>query len=63
MNRVFPDNLGFSPLGMHMQLAEIKHGRIAMIAIIGFALQEHILKIEVVEETPFFFLPTWNLIN
>ena len=68
----FPGNLGFDPLELYpkdaddqrrMQLAEIKHGRVAMIAIAGFAIQEYILKVGVVDETPFFFSPIWNLIN
>ena len=62
----FPGNLGFDPLGVYpkdeagqqrMQLAEIKNGRLAMIAIFGFAIQEFVLKSGVVDETPFFFLP------
>ena len=45
----FPGDLGFDPLRLYpkdetdqfrMQLAEIKHGRLAMIAITGFAAQE-----------------------
>lgn len=40
-----------------MQLAEIKNGRLAMIAIFGFAVQEFISKQGVVDETPFFFYP------
>jgi hypothetical protein len=62
----FPGNLGFDPLGvypkeqegqMRMQLAEIKNGRLAMIAIFGFAIQEFISKSGVVDETPLFFYP------
>ena len=62
----FPGNLGFDPLGVYpkneadqknMQLAEIKNGRLAMIAIFGFAIQEFISKSGVIDETPFFFLP------
>mmetsp|Transcript_8157 Transcript_8157/g.9404 ORF Transcript_8157/g.9404 Transcript_8157/m.9404 type:complete len:338 (-) Transcript_8157:90-1103(-) len=62
----FPGNLGFDPLGMYpkekegqqrMQLAEIKNGRLAMIAIFGFAIQEFVSKSGVVDETPLFFLP------
>jgi len=62
----FPGNLGFDPLGLYpleeegrkrMQLAEIKHGRVAMMAVVGFAAQEACLKIGVVDETPFFFQP------
>ena len=68
----FPGNLGFDPLGLYpkdeddrrkMQLAEIKHGRVAMIAVVGFALQEFIFKVGVVDETPSFFFPLWNLMN
>ena len=40
-----------------MQLAEIKHGRLAMIAITAFAVQEYVSKVPVVKETPFFFKP------
>jgi hypothetical protein len=37
-----------------MQTKEIKHGRIAMMAIVGFAIQEALYGIPVVNETPFF---------
>merc|ERR1712232_568459 len=62
----FPGNLGFDPLGVYpqdeegqkrMQLAEIKNGRLAMIAITAFAFQEFVTKSGVVDETPFFFHP------
>eukprot|EP00978_Attheya_sp_CCMP212_P002286 scaffold4708_cov55-Attheya_sp.AAC.3 len=61
-----PGDLQFDPLGMYpedeegrkrMQLAEIKHGRLGMIAILGFTVQEAISKVGVVDETPFFFFP------
>lgn len=61
-----PGNLGFDPLGMfpedkegqkRMQLAEIKNGRLAMIAISAFAVQEFVSKVGVVNETPLFFRP------
>lgn len=38
-----------------MQLAEIKNGRLAMMAITGFAVQEFVYGSPVVEQTPFFF--------
>jgi len=40
-----------------MQTAEIKNGRLAMIAVFGFAIQEFVSKQGVVDETPFFFFP------
>jgi len=60
----FPGNLGFDPLGMYpkteegqqrMQLAEIKNGRLAMISILGFAIQEFVFKSGVIDQSPSFF--------
>jgi hypothetical protein len=57
---------GFDPLGllpkekvgqMEMMTKEIKHGRIAMLAVLGFVVQEAIYGQPVVAETPFFFQP------
>ena len=57
---------GFDPLGLYpsdeegqkrMQLAEIKHGRLSMIAVTAFAFQEYVSKVGVVDETPMFFHP------
>lgn len=66
-DRVYqPGDYGFDPLGLYpddlqgqqrMQLAEIKHGRLAMIAITAFAVQEYVSEIGVVDETPMFFHP------
>jgi len=62
----FPGNFGFDPLGVYpkdeegkkwMQLAEIKNGRLAMIAIFAFAVQEFVSKAGIIDETPFFFFP------
>jgi Chlorophyll A-B binding protein len=62
----FPGNLGFDPLGLYpkdeagqrrMQLAEIKNGRLAMVAITGFAVQEFVTKLGVIDQTPIFFQP------
>jgi hypothetical protein len=66
VNYAFPGDLGFDPLNLYpsdvggqrrMQLAEIKHGRIAMIAVLAFALQEYVGKEGVVDEAPLFFFP------
>merc|ERR1712127_90824 len=55
---------GFDPLGLMpedkegmkaMQTKEIKHGRIAMMAILGYVVQEALYRSPVTEETPFFF--------
>jgi len=60
----FPGNLGFDPLGLYpkteegqqrMQLAEIKNGRLAMISILGFAIQEFVFKSGVIDQSPSFF--------
>jgi len=56
---------GFDPLGFAsgigaigtLKTAEIKHGRAAMMAITGFAVQEFLWGSPVVQQTPFFFLP------
>ena len=61
-----PGDLGFDPFRLYpvdnegkkrMQLAEIKHGRLAMIAVLGYTIQEATLNQGVVDETPFFFEP------
>jgi hypothetical protein len=57
---------GFDPLGlypaekkgqMEMQTKELKNGRLAMMAILGFAVQEALFQSPVVAETPVFFQP------
>jgi Chlorophyll A-B binding protein len=62
----FPGNLGFDPLGLYpsetggrkrMELAEIKHGRTAMLTVAGYAAQEYVTGLGVVEETRLFFFP------
>jgi 3-phosphoglycerate kinase len=61
-----PGDLGFDPLGLlpdkemkvnrrRMFEQELTHGRTAMLAIVGFAIQEAITKVPVIYETPQFF--------
>jgi hypothetical protein len=63
-----PGDLGFDPLNLYpgdedpegrkrMELAEIKHCRLAMIAITAFSVQEFVTKVGIVDETPLFFKP------
>jgi hypothetical protein len=64
---------GFDPLGMYpkdneagkkrMQTAEIKNGRLAMIAVFAFAIQEAVTKIGIVDETPLFFFPIGEVLK
>lgn len=64
-----PGDYGFDPLGLYpndedgrrrMELAEIKHGRLGMIAITGYAIQEYVTGLGVVDETPAFFNPLFH---
>jgi len=61
-----PGDLGFDPWKLYpvdeegekrMQLAEIKHARVAMLGVTGFAAQEFTSKLGVIDETPLFFYP------
>lgn len=61
-----PGDCNFDPLNFfpqdkaaqkEMMTKELKHGRIAMMAVLGFAAQEALYGIPVVQETPFFFTP------
>lgn len=61
-----PGDCGFDPFNffpkekagqMSMQTKEIKHGRLAMMAILGFVVQEVLYNTPVVSQTPFFFHP------
>jgi hypothetical protein len=65
-------NLGFDPLGLYpkskdaqfrMQTTEIKNGRLAMIAITAFAVQEWVSQFGVVVETPIFFKPIGGVLQ
>lgn len=55
------DPLGFFPANAEaqkaMQTKELKHGRLAMMAILGFVVQEALYRQPVIAETPFFFKP------
>jgi len=68
----FAGNLGFDPFGLNpkdeegkkrMQLAEIKNGRLAMIAITAFAAQEFVSHVAIIDQTPFFFKPIWQVLS
>jgi hypothetical protein len=61
-----PGDCNFDPLNLMpddkegkiaMMTKEIKHGRIAMMAILGFAIQEAVYGSPVVQQTSFFFTP------
>ena len=61
-----PGDCNFDPLGMfpsdkkgqmEMMTKELKHGRVAMMALLGFVVQEAVYGMPVVAETPFFFKP------
>jgi Chlorophyll A-B binding protein len=61
-----PGDCGFDPLNlfpktkegsMAMMTKEIKHGRLAMMALVGFVVQEALYRTPVVTETPQFFTP------
>jgi len=67
-----PGDLGFDPLGVlpkdeagrkNMELAEVKNGRLAMIAVTAFAVQEAVSSKGVVDETPFFFFPLMQTLH
>jgi hypothetical protein len=43
-----------------MELADIKHGRLGMIAIAGYAMQEYVTGLGIVNEMPAFFHPLFH---
>eukprot|EP00536_Pseudo-nitzschia_multiseries_P000125 jgi/Psemu1/155308/gw1.3.269.1 len=62
----FPGNIGFDPLNLFppdregrekMKLAEIKHGRVAMLGVVGYVVEEYVTKMAVVDDTPILFQP------
>ena len=63
-----PGNLQFDLLGMYpverarrkrMDEAEVKHGRIAMLAVVGYAAEEYFLGTPVAVHSSGFFEPFW----
>jgi hypothetical protein len=58
-----PGTLGFDPLNLYkirgnkmvMETAEVKNGRLAMIAITAYVFQEAVSGVPVVQETPYLF--------
>jgi hypothetical protein len=66
-----PGDFGFDPLRLagkndsqkfFMKEAEIFNGRLAMLAITGFAIQEFITNIPVINQTPVFFKPFGDVV-
>lgn len=64
--RLDPGDMGFDPLNLggrtdaerhYMQEAELFNGRLGMLAITGFAIQEWFLNSAVVDQIPIFFKP------
>lgn len=65
-SKLDPTDYGFDPLNLggktdgqkrFMQEAEVFNGRLGMLAIVGFAAQEFVLKNAVVDQIPIFFKP------
>ena len=61
-----PGDCGFDPLNfmpktkegqLAMMTKEIKHGRLAMMALLGFVIQEAVYGTPITSQTPFFFTP------
>ena len=70
-----PGDLGFDPLGLYttfgdnaqakmlMETAELKNGRLAMVAILSYVIEEVVSGKPVVELTPLFFEPFWKVVE
>eukprot|EP00629_Pelagomonadales_sp_RCC1024_P009233 CAMPEP_0119272614 /NCGR_PEP_ID=MMETSP1329-20130426/8812_1 /TAXON_ID=114041 /ORGANISM="Genus nov. species nov., Strain RCC1024" /LENGTH=212 /DNA_ID=CAMNT_0007272691 /DNA_START=154 /DNA_END=792 /DNA_ORIENTATION=+ len=64
-----PGDLRFDPLGFYpteknrrrrMDLAELKHSRLAMVAVVGYAAEEYLLGTPVAQHSSGFFEPFWH---
>ena len=70
-----PGDLAFDPLGLYtalegsargrylMETAEIKNGRLAMMAVLIYVIEEFVTGRPVVENTPVLFEPFWKLVE
>jgi hypothetical protein len=73
--RLEPGDFGFDPLNLyeikgsspkakkHMRLMEINNGRISMMAILIFTIEEFITNEPVTKVTPIFFTPFWETLG
>jgi len=68
----FPGNFEFDPFGLYpkdekgqanMRLSEIKHGRLAMVAITAFAAQEFVAGTAVIDHAGLFFKPITQVLS
>jgi len=68
----FPGNFEFDPFGLYpkdekgqanMRLSEIKHGRLAMVAITAFAAQEFVAGTAVIDHAAIFFKPIGGVLT
>jgi len=64
-----PGDCNFDPLKLlpedkeerkNMYTKELKHGRIAMVAVLGYVVQETLYQSPIVAQTPFFFHPLFS---
>jgi len=59
-----PGMIGFDPLGADspfFRAAEVWNGRVAMVAITAFAIEEYYTKMPIIETSAFLFKPIWTM--